>query len=181
MKKNVAIAIFAAVLVLAVAWSAFGQAAGGGQGGGQRGAQMREAQTKALAALQEQVAKLKAFIEQAPSMQGRNFQDMSEEERTKMREEMTKRREEQQKIMAAVQQQLDTVKGGRQLATDHQEAMTPLKDLLASAQKENAKETAAKIEKLIADRQKQFEAKMTAMGITPDQLERMMQPRQRQQ
>jgi len=172
MKKNAVIAIVAVVLILAVAWSAFGQA-GGGRGFGMN----REAQTKAIAALQEQVAKLKAFIEQAPSMQGRNFQDMSDEERTKMREEFTKRREEQQKIMAAIDQQVDAVKGGRELAMAHQQALDPLKDLLASAQKENAKETAGKIEKLIADRQKQFEDKMAAMGATPEQIERWMQPR----
>ena len=179
MKKNVVVAILAVVLVLAVAWAAFGQAGGGGGRGGF--GMNREAQQKAIAALQEQVAKLKAFIEQAPSMQGRNFQDMSEEERTKMREEFTKRREEQQKIMAAMQQQMDTLKGGRQLATEHQQAMAPLKEALASAQKENAKQTAGMIEKLIAERQKQFEEKMAAMGIPADQLERMMQPRQRQQ
>jgi septal ring factor EnvC (AmiA/AmiB activator) len=114
-------------------------------------------------------------MEPAPGMQGRSFQDMSEEERTKMREEMTKRREEQQKVMAAIQQQMDTLKGARQLMTEHQQAMTPLKDLLASAQKENAKATAGMIEKLIAERQKQFDGKMAAMGITPEQLERMMQ------
>ncbi len=181
MKKNVGILIIAVVLTLAVAWAAFGQA--GGQGGGQRGfGQMREAQTKALAALQESVAKLKSMIDaQAKAMEGRSFQDMSEEERTKMREESTKRRDEQQKIMAAMQQQMDTLKGGRQLATEHQQAIAPLKEALASAQKENAKQTATMLEKLIAERQKQFEEKMAAMGIPADQLERMMQPRQRQQ
>ena len=176
MRRNAVIAIVAVVLVLAFAWATFGQAGGGGRGFGMN----REAQTKAIAALQEQVAKLKAFIEQAPSMQGRNFQDMSDEERTKMREEFTKRREEQQKIMAAIDQQMDVLKGGRQLAQDHQQMMAPLKEALASAQTEKAKDTAAKLEKLIADRQKQFDDKMAAMGYTPDQIERMMQPRRPQ-
>ena len=180
MKKNVAVVTIAVVLTLAVAWAAFGQAGGGG-GQGRGFGMNREAQQKALAALQEQLGKLKAMMEQAPGTQGRNFQDMSEEERTKMREEFTKRREEQQKIMAAMQQQMDTLKGGRQLATEHQQAMAPLKESLASAHKENAKQTAGMIEKLIAERQKQFEEKMAAMGIPADQLERMMQPRQRQQ
>jgi len=171
MKKNAVIAIVAVVLVLAVAWAAFGQAGGGGQ----RGAAQREAQMKALAALQEQVARLKTLMEAPQRTQGTSFQDMSEEERTKMRETFTKRREEQQQVFASIDQELARLKGGRQLMTEHQEAMTPLKDLLASAQKENAKETAGKIEKLIADRQKQFDEKMAAMGYTPDQLERMMQ------
>jgi len=171
MKKNVAVLVIAVVLVLAVAWAAFGQAGGGGQ----RGAAQREAQMKAVAAIQEQLAKLKTLMEAPQGAQGRSFQDMSEEERTKMREEFTKRREEQMKIMAAIDQQVNTLKGGRQLMTEHQLAMEPLKDLLASAQKEGAKETAGKIEKLIAERQKQFDQKMAAMGITPEQLERMMQ------
>jgi hypothetical protein len=172
MKKNVVVLTIAVVLVLAVAWAAFGQAAGGG---GQRGAAQREAQMKALAAIQEQVAKLKTLMEAPQGMQGRSFQDMSEEERTKMRDEFTKRRDEQQKVFASIDQELARLKGGRQLMTEHQQAMTPLKELLASAKKENAKETAGMLEKLIADRQKQFDEKMAAMGYTPDQLERMMQ------
>ena len=48
------------------------------------------------------MAKLKTMYEQgARGMQGRNFQDMSEDERAKMREEFTRRNEEQQKIFAA--------------------------------------------------------------------------------
>jgi hypothetical protein len=172
MKKNVAVLVVVVVLVLGVTWAAFGQARGGARGGF---GMNREAQQNAIAALQEQLGKLKAFIEQAPSMQGRNFQDMSDEERTKMREEFTKRNEEQQKIMAAIQQQVDTLKGTRQLVVEYQQSTTPLKDALASAQKENAKETAGMLEKLIAERQKQFEEKMTAMGVPADRLERMMQ------
>ena len=171
-------AVIGVVLVLALAWAAFGQAGAGGQ---QRFAQMREAQTKAVAALQEQVGKLKAMMDQAgQGMQGRNFQDMSDEERTKMREEMTKRREEQAKIMASIQQQLDILKGGRQLMTEHEESMAPLKELLASAQSEKATATAAKIEKLIAERQKRFEDKITAMGYTMEQLQRTGQRRGQQ-
>ena len=171
MKKNVVVFIIAVVLVLAVAWAAFGQAGGGGQ----RGAAQREAQMKAVAAIQEQLAKLKTLMETRSGMQGRSFQDMSEEEQAKAKEEFAKRREEQLKVMAAIDQQVNVLKGGRQLMTEHQQAMEPLKDLLASAQKEGAKETAGKIEKLIAERQKQFDEKMAVMGYTPEQLERMMQ------
>jgi hypothetical protein len=180
MNKRLVFAV-GVLLAGAVAWTAFGQ--GGTGAGGQRGGfgQNREAQQKAMAAIQEQLGKLKAMMEQAgQGMQGRNFQDMTDEERTKMREEMTKRREAQTKIMADMQQQLDTLKGGRQLMTEHQAAMAPLKDLLASAQAEKATATAAKIEKLIAERQKAFEDKAAAMGYTADQLERMSRPRGQQ-
>jgi hypothetical protein len=171
MRKR-SILVVGVLLTAVLAWTAIAQPPAGGFG------RMREAQQNALASLQEQVAKLKAMIDQAPQgMQGRSFQDMTEEERTKLREEFTKRREEQRAIMAAMQQQMDILKGGRQLMVEHQEALTPLKDLLASAQSEKATATAAKIEKLIADRQKQFEDKMAAMGFTPEMLERMGQRR----
>jgi hypothetical protein len=173
MNKRLAFVV-GVLLTGALAWTAFAQPAGGGRGFGQ----MREAQLKAIAALQEQVGKLKAMMEQQPAARG-NFQDMTDEERTKMREEMTKRRESQTAIMAEIQKQMDVVKGGRQLMVDHQEAMTPLKDLLASAQSEKATATAAKIQKLIDDRQKQFDEKMTAMGYTPEMLDRMSQMGQR--
>jgi septal ring factor EnvC (AmiA/AmiB activator) len=168
MKRQIII-VLGIVLILSVAWATFAQPQGGGFG------RMREAQTQALAALQEQLGKLKALMEQAPGTQGRSFQDMSDEERTKMREEFTKRREEQQKIMASMQQEMDRLKGGRQLVTEHTESLAPLKDLLASAQKENAKETAKKIEDMIAQRDKQFQEKMAAMGYSPDMIDRMMQ------
>ena len=181
MKKQ-SIVVVGILLAAAMAWTAFAQPQGGGGAGGGFG-RMREAQQNALAALQEQIGKLKAMMEQGmQAMQGRDFQNMTEDERTKMREEMTQRREEQAKIMASMQQSLDTLKGGRQLATEHQEAMAPLKDILASAQQENAKATAKKIEELIAQRQKQYTDRLTAMGYTQEQIDRMGQPRgQRQQ
>jgi DNA repair exonuclease SbcCD ATPase subunit len=157
------------LLTVAMAWTAFGQAGGGGG----RFAQMREMQMKAVAALQEQVGKLKTLMEQQPQM--RNFQDMTEEERTKAREEFTKRREEQTKIMAEIQKQLDMTKGGMQLVREHRQALEPLNDLLASAKSENATATVAKVQKLIDERQKQFEEKMAAMGIDAETAKQMME------
>jgi len=162
-------AVIGLVLVLAITWVAFGQAGGGGQ---QRFAQMREAQMKAAAALQENAAKLRAMMDaNAKAMQGRSFQDMTEEDRTKMREQ----RQEQQKLVAAMEQDLARLKGVRQMLTEEDQTVAPLKDILASAQKENAKETAAKVEKLMADRQKAFEDKVKAMGYDPSMLEQMRQ------
>jgi hypothetical protein len=157
------------VLSGVLAWSAFAQPQGGARGFGQT----RETQMKAIAALQDQVGKLKAMMDQQP--QARNFQDMSDDERTKMREEMTKRREEQTAIMANIQKQIDTLKGGMQLAREHREAMTPLNELLASAKGENATATAAKIQKMIDERQKQFQDQMAAMGMDPEMVQRMME------
>jgi len=181
MKRSTIIAA-SVLLTMTVAWAAFGQAQGGGarRGGGGRGG-FGEAQQKAMADLQEQMGKLKTMADQATkAMEGRNFQDMSDEERTKMREEMTKRNEEQQKIFAAMQSAMDRLKGARGMMTEHTAAMKPLEDLLATAKKENAKETAAQIEKIIAERNKQFEEKVTAMGYTMEQMQRMGQRRGQQ-
>ena len=171
MNKRLVLAV-SVLLTGAVAWTAFGQPQGGGRGGFGRN---REAQQKAIAAMQEDLCKLKAMLEQQPGAGGCNFQDMTDEERTKMREEMTQRREQQTAIMASLQQQMDTLKGGMQLATEHREAMTPLNELLASAKSEKATATAAMVQKLIDERQKQFEAKMTAMGYEPEMMQRMME------
>jgi hypothetical protein len=168
MRKNV-ICVVVALLVLTVAWAAFGQAGGGRQGFGQ----MREAQITALAAIQANAAKLRSMMEAgAKAMEGRSFQDMSDDERAKMRETFTKQREEQQGLVAAMEQDLMRLKGFRQLRTEQEEAVAPLKELLAAAQKENAKDTAGKIEQVIAQRQKQFEDKMKAMGYDPAMMQR---------
>jgi hypothetical protein len=182
MKRSM-ILVVSVLLVMAVAWAAYGQAGGGAARGGRGGfGAMGQAQQKALAELQEQVAKLKAMSEQTGrGTQGRSFQDMSDEERTKMREQMTQRRQEQQQVLAAMQQNLDRLKGGGQLLLEHNEAVKPLQEALASAQKENAKATAQMLEQMIAQRQKQLEDKIAAMGMTMEQLQRMGQGRRQQQ
>jgi hypothetical protein len=167
--KRTVISLVVILLVLTVAWAAFGQAGEGRRGFGQ----MREAQVKALTAIQENAAKLKSMMEaSAKAMEGRSFQDMSEDERAKMRETFTKQREEQQTLVTAMEQDVMRLKGFRQLRTEQEEAVAPLKELLAAAQKENAKETAGKIEQMIAQRQKQFEDKMKAMGYDPAMMQR---------
>jgi hypothetical protein len=45
--------------------------------------------------------------------------------------------------------------------------MKPLKEMLASAQDEKAPKTAAKIEAMMAERQKQFEDTLTSLGYDP--------------
>jgi hypothetical protein len=153
------------LLVLTLTWAAFGE----GQGM-QRFAQMREAQMKAAADLQANAAKLHAMME-ANAKQGRSFQNMTEEDRTKMREQ----RQEQQKLITAMEQDLARLQGPRQMIVQEDEAVAPLKDILATAQKENAKDTATKVEKLIAARQKALEDKLQAMGYDASMIERMRQ------
>jgi hypothetical protein len=176
MKKSTVIAA-SVLLSMAVAWAAYGQAGGGGGGRGGRGGMMGPQMQKAVADLQEQVAKLKSLVDAgAKAMEGKTFQDLSDDDRAQMKERNT----QQQAIMAAIQQGVDRLRV-RQMATEYNESMTALKDAQASAQKENAKETAEKLGQIIAQRQKLMEEKVTAMGMTMDDVQKMGQRRARQQ
>jgi len=173
MKKSKIIAA-GVLLTMTVAWAAFGQAQGGGgrQGGG-RGGMMGPQMQKSVADLQEQVTKLKALVDAgAKAMEGKTFQDMSEEDRAQMKERST----QQQTLLAAIQQGVDRLRM-RQMATEYSQSMTALKDAQASAQKEKATETAQKLGQIIAEREKQMEEKVTAMGMTMEQLQQMGQRR----
>jgi hypothetical protein len=166
MKRSTMIAA-GILLSMTVAWAAFGQAGGGGRGrGGMMGGPQMQ---KAVADLQEQVAKLKALADAgAKAMEGRSFQDLTEEDRAQMKERST----EQQKVLAAIQQAVDRLRL-RQLAVEYNQTMTALKDAQASAEKEKAKETARMLGQIIAEREKQMEEKVTAMGLTMDALQKM--------
>ena len=166
-------------IALGVTMAAFGQPAAGTQPeGGRRGAGVgpggrfgmnREVQLKAIAAIQEQLGKLKAALEAPmPGLpEGKSPQDLSDEEKAKMTEARTKRRAEQVQVVAAIEQEMTKLKGIGQLRTEQEESMVPLKEILASAQKEQAKETAGKVEQLIAQRQKAWEDKMKSLGFDP--------------
>jgi hypothetical protein len=166
MKRSTMIAA-GILLTMTLAWAAFGQArgGGGGRGGMMGGVQMQ----KTVADLQEQVAKLKALVDAgAKAMEGRSFQDLTEEDRAQMKERST----QQQAMIAAIQQDVDRLRL-RQMAAEYNQSMTALKDAQASAQKENAKETAQKLGQIIAERERQMEEKVTALGMTMDALQKM--------
>jgi hypothetical protein len=76
-------------------------------GGGPRLSQ--EEQLKAIQAIQDQLAKLKASVESASSPAGTNFRDLSEEERTKLRDRFTKAREARQTAIDAIRAEVDKI------------------------------------------------------------------------
>jgi hypothetical protein len=166
MKRSAMIAA-GILLTMTMAWVAFGQAGGGGRGG--RGGMMGPQMQKNVADLQEQVAKLKALVDEGTkAMEGKTYADLSDEDRAKMKERGT----EQQKLLVAIQQGVERLRM-RQMAVEYNQSMTALKDAQASAEKENAKETAQKLGQIIAEREKQMEEKVTAMGMTMDDLQKM--------
>jgi uncharacterized membrane protein YgcG len=139
---------------------------GAGRAGGARGMMGRygEAQQQALNAIEEEVKKMKTAAE-APAGGRQNFQDMSEEERTQMRERFMRMREERDKSIATIEEQLAKLKGARTLTTEHDEEIAKLKALSEQAKKENATETAAAIDKMIADKDKAFNEMLTKLGM----------------
>ena len=166
MKRSTMIAA-GILLTMTMAWVAFGQAGGGGRGG--RGGMMGPQMQKNVAELQAQVAKLKALVDEgAKAMEGKTYADLSDDDRAKMKERGT----EQQKLLVAIQQGVERLRM-RQMAVEYNQSMTALKDAQASAEKENAKETAQKLGQIIAEREKQMEEKVTALGMTMDDLQKM--------
>ncbi len=167
--KRYGILVIAILMCLAVAWPLFAQE---GEGGGRerRGSRRwmsAEDQEKAFAVIEEQLGKMKAGMEGMPRDR-EGWQDLSDEERDKLREKFRKMRDERQQSLAVIAEQIDKLKGPRQLRREHEEAIGKLDAVLKSAQKENAKETAASIEKLIAEKKKQLEEKFKALGFDPD-------------
>jgi septal ring factor EnvC (AmiA/AmiB activator) len=149
--------------MVAVSWVAFGQPQGDFR---ERMAKMREAQAKAVEIIQQQAAKLATSME-PPAFDRDRFQEMSDEEREKFREQMMKQREERQQALAAIEQQVMVLKGRRSLQQEHDASIAELKEIQALATKEKAAETAKRLEKLIAKRNKEFEDTIQKLGI-PD-------------
>lgn len=145
------ISAVAVVVVLAMVFAAFGQdqARQGGQGRG--GFMSAEERTKAIGAIEAQLAKIKAASTGA-GFNRESFQNMSEEERTKLREKMTAARQEQQKSIQIILAQLSALQGRREPAAEGAQYLivttTDLKPIQDSAVKEKATGTAKLLEEL---------------------------------
>lgn len=108
----------------------------------------REEQLAAIKAIEDQLEKLKASIESAPSFQGRNFRDMSEEERAKFREERNNAREARQATFTAINAELDKLNPPRPTA-EQMQVLRDLREIRALAEKEKATETTKRLGELI--------------------------------
>jgi len=84
---------------------------------------------------------------------------------TPLRKKFRKFREERQQSITVIETQIAKLKGERQLTAKHKESIGKLNAIRELAVKEKAKETAAGIEKLIAEQQKEFEATLKKLGF----------------
>jgi hypothetical protein len=155
-------------LVLVLAWLCFAQeetpATKRSEETRSRWQQWRERQQKSLSQIEAQVTKMKTMMESSSGGRQR-WRDASEEERTKLREEYRKMREDRTKALGTIEDQILLLKGRRTVYQEYDDSMDELKGLLELAKKEKAKETTAAIEKLIADKKKEFEKKVEELGI----------------
>ncbi|MBW8039215.1 MAG: hypothetical protein FVQ85_04370 [Planctomycetes bacterium] len=110
----------------------------------------REDQLKAIADVEKQLASLKKGIQAQPT-ERRSFRDLSEEDRTKMREQFTKTREERNKAFKTIITKIAGLQGQRPPAEGEELIIVNTADLKAIrelAVKEKAKETAGRLERL---------------------------------
>jgi hypothetical protein len=175
--KRYLIPVVGVLLVLAVAWAAFGQAEERAEQresmrrrfqnmseaeraefrtqmrdrGGRGGFMNPEDQQKAIKAIEAQLAKLKAAQITRPEA---GFQDLSEDERAKLRERITKVRQDRQNALQTIIAQVARLQGRRQPTAEGGQYLIinvgDLKPIQAAAVKEKAKETAQLLDRLIA-------------------------------
>lgn len=115
----------------------------------------REEQLKAIKAVEEQLAKMKAGIEASETGDRPSFRDMSEEERNKFRERFAKVRAERETAIQAILAQLARLQGRRPPAEGERFLLVSSGDLRPIhelAVKEKAEETAQRLQRLMAGR-----------------------------
>ncbi|MBN1126659.1 MAG: hypothetical protein JXA82_16760 [Sedimentisphaerales bacterium] len=123
----------------------------------------QEEQLAAIKKVEEQLGKLKASIESNSTSQGRNFRDMSEEERTKFREERTKVREARQATFTAINEELNKLNPPRP-TPEQMETLRELTEIRELAEKEKATETAKRLVTLIEKQTQQLGPMMIRGG-----------------
>lgn len=163
MKKSF-ILIVGTLAILAVTYMAFAQEQGDRA---QRRARMREAQLKAIETIQQQAAKIKTGMEEAvKARESRgSFQDLSEDERTKMREQFRQRREEQETAIQAIENALVSLKGPRRLREEHEESLNQLRELRTTAAQEKAEKTIKAIDDMISRRETKLDETLQKLGF----------------
>ena len=118
----------------------------------------REEQLKAVAAIEAQVAKLKALIEAQPGPEEfAKMKELPEEERTKSREKFARAREERQKVIETIEQNVVKLRGERPRIEEQQKLIGELQAIRDLAKQEKAEGTTKRLEQLIDRQQKASE------------------------
>jgi peroxiredoxin len=115
----------------------------------------RQEQLKAVEAIEELVAKLKAAIQSTGAVDRSKWRELSEDERTKLREKMAKAIRERQTAMRAIEEQLAKFRGPGRPQAEPQPSIVELRAIHELAVKEKATQTASRLQRLIARYQRE--------------------------
>jgi len=110
----------------------------------------RQEQLKAIEAIEEQVTRLKAAVQSTGAEDRSRWRELSEEERTKLREKMVTAVRERQTAIRAIEEQLAKLSGPRRAQAEPQPSIGELRAIHELAVKEKATQTAGRLERLIA-------------------------------
>ncbi len=116
----------------------------------------REEQLAAIKEIEQQVAKLKASLEAAAPPDRSRMRDLSQEERDKYREKMIAAMRDRQMAIRAIDEQLAKLRGPMRPGPEPRAPLSELKAIHDLAVKENATETAARLQKLMAGYRGEF-------------------------
>ncbi len=162
------------LIVLGVSLAAVAQQAGQQNARGERMRQRWAAQQQAVEKIQKLSADLKTDMEEAALARQNqpSRENMTDEERAKLRETWAKRREKQQRILAELEQQVAILKGSGQLQTELEADLGELKSIRDLATEEKAEKTAARLTLLIDKKQTNFDTTLKNLGLERDLGER---------
>ena len=136
---------------------------------------LREVHLKAIEEIEKQVARLKAAVEVRGGRA--RWQELSEEERTQVREKFMKARQERQEAIEAIEQQLAKFRGPGRPQAETQPSIGELMAIHELAVKENATQTATRLERLIARFKRESRVRVPEPRPRPQRLERPQRER----
>jgi hypothetical protein len=133
----------------------------------QRWLAWREAQNKAIQAIQADGVKLRAAFDEAGRAMAapEKWASLSEEERTRFREANRVRWEEHLKILGHIEEQIAALKGARQLQTELDDAIRELAAIRDLARQEKAQKAAERIQGLIDRQQAKHDQIIQKLGL----------------
>jgi len=119
----------------------------------------RDEQVNVIKAIEEQVTRLKAAIEVTAPENRDRLRDLPEDERTKLREKMMAAMRERQTAIRAIEQELAKLKAPGRPAAESEARLSELRAIHKLALKENATQTADRLDKLIVGYQRESQGR----------------------
>ena len=163
MKQHLIVGLAVAIM-LTVGLAAWAQEADARR---QRWEKRRQAMQQAIEAVQADAGKLQAAMESAAKVIGDmgSWQDLSDDERAKLREDFGRRREQWRSILGDMELQIARLKGSRQLRSEHEQALKELRAIRDLADSEKATAAAAGLGAIIEKRETEFAKTLTTLGF----------------